>query len=543
MTSLVDHGQPGQLKTWTSYDPRVRDWYKSATPNITWSQAYTFHGNLTFGVTARVQLVNSLAHAYGVLAVDFALEGMSAVMQQAVDECKPGVWAYVVETNGRQDRLLAMAVHGLDQHELSQESIGRRAADAKQPCIAASAQLLVDERGHLHEGAFQTANGVSGCQAYEGIAVRFGDHGMNWMLVVGQPTNCSATNGEVWSYGECDVCRAGTVPSDDGRTCVRCAETEEPNMQRSACNCRRGFDDFGGLLDWHPELSAELAAVSEDTDVCLPCDKQIFPLENAFCPGGPKYHDARTGVRPLSLHPKPGWWLANVTTAEERLALMYNTSSNDGNVRPLADLFYSCPVQSCEGIRCRTNMTGLLCARCVHKSDIKSSSGVCVPQCKGGAFKYWRTTLLKYLLLTLVLRWKTGQLDVAIDGATIAHLTFFGQSMYLLGQFGRGDFFGFSELAVSTGASDVMQEDAPVCDFQFPIVQKFVVQVLVIPLYSGFILLAMFMTEKHSSRPVELDEVLENLRAIGSAHRISEPGAHAQDPTCRIRPPSFASEK
>jgi hypothetical protein len=175
-------------------------------------------------------------------------------------------------------------------------------------------------------------------------------------------------------------------------------------------------------------------------------------------------------------------------------------------------------------------MTGLLCAHCVHTSDIKSSSGVCVPQCKGGAAKYWRTALLKYLLLTLVLRWKTGQLDVAIDGATIAHLTFFGQSMYLLGQFGRGDFFGFSQLAQSTGASDVMNDDAVMCDFQFSIFHRFVVQVLVIPLYSGFILLAMFMIEQRSIRPLELDAIKEGVAAAGRANRISEPGAHVYLP-------------
>ena len=483
MSSLTDRGRPGELKTWTYYDPRVRDWYTTASPDITWSQAYLFH-DLTFGVTARVQLASAHAAKSGVLAVDFALAGMSAVLQQAVDECKPGVWAYVVETDGQdgqEGKLLAMAVHGLDQDELDQEAIGGRAADAKYPCVAAAARLIRDQRGQLREGVFQTTGGdYPGCEAFEGIALHFGSRGMDWVLVVGQATLCDATHGEVWSYGECDVCSDGSVPLGDGRTCVRCAETEEPNAQRSACDCRSGFENFGGLVNWHPELSAELTAVAGHADVCLACDSQIFPLPNTFCPGGPKQHDNRTGEIPLTLYPQPGWWLADVTTADNRLAIMYNATSIDENARPLADLLYSCPVQSCEGAHCRPNMTGVLCAQCVHKSDIKSSSGICVPKCKGGAAKYWRTTLVKFLLLTLVLRWKTGQLDVAIDGATVAHLTFFGQSLYLLGQFGRGDFFGFSDLARSTGASDVMDESAPVCDFQFPIFQKFVLQVLVI---------------------------------------------------------------
>ena len=530
MTSLTDRGQPGELRTWSTYDPRIREWYTTASPNITWSRAYLFAGDLTFGVTARVQLDSADGQKSGVLAVDFALKGMSAVLQQAVDECKPGVWAYVVETDDQHEegRLLAMAVNGLGQDELDREAIGAPAADAIYPCVAASARLLGNQGGQLREGVFQTADGGSpGCEAFEGIALPFGNRGMNWMLVVGQPTSCDATHGEFWSYGECDVCSAGTVPLGDGRTCVRCADTEEPNAQRSACNCRSGFENFGGLVDWHPELSAELTAFGGDADVCLACDSQIFPLQNTFCPGGPKQHDTGTGESPLTLYPKPGWWLADVTAGEERLALMYNASSADENVRPLADLIYSCPVQSCEGARCRPNMTGLLCAQCVHKSDIKSSSDICVPQCKGGAAKYWRNTLLKFLLLTLVLRWKTGQLDVAIDGATVAHLTFFGQSLYLLGQFGRGDFFGFSELVRSTGASDVMQDNAPVCDFQFPIFQKFVLQVLVIPLYSGIILLAMFVIEQRTIRPVEAAAVRNSIKATGSAHNVSNAGAHA----------------
>ena len=129
-------------------------------------------------------------------------------------------------------------------------------------------------------------------------------------------------------------------------------------------------------------------------------------------------------------------------------------------------------------------MTGLLCAECVNDGpdgDVKSN-GICVPRCEGGAASYWRNTLGKFLVLTLLLRWKTGQLDVAIDGATIAHLTFFGQTLLLLGQFGEGDLFGFSDLARSTGASEE-NADAVSCGFQLPMFQQFMVTVVVIPLY------------------------------------------------------------
>jgi len=122
-------------------------------------------------------------------------------------------------------------------------------------------------------------------------------------------------------------------------------------------------------------------------------------------------------------------------------------------------------------------MTGLLCAKCINDGDVKSN-GICIPRCEGGAAKYWRNTLGKFLVLTLLLRWKTGQLDVAIDGATIAHLTFFGQTLWLLGQFGEGDLFGFR----STGASEE-NADAVNCGFQLPMFQQFMVTVVVIPLY------------------------------------------------------------
>eukprot|EP01043_Picozoa_sp_COSAG02_P003026 COSAG02_NODE_72_length_41961_cov_13.243658_2_plen_509_part_00 len=478
-----------------------------------------FADGVTLGVTARVQL----AHAYGVVAVDFDLADMSATLQQAVSESKPGLWAYLVEVSGAETgRLLAMAVHSSGGDELGQQRIGGEATSAEHPCIAASAKLLEDEQ--WREGVFISEDSVPGCEVYEGIASRFGSRGMDWLLVLGQATGCTAANGEVWSYGECKVCGAGTVPLDDGRTCARCAQTEEPNVNRSACNCRQGFENFGRLLDWHPELSGELAATGDDINACLSCDNQIFPLHNIICPGGSKHGFAESDERVINAYPKPGWWMADLTAREDKLELTHNSSRADAGRRTLADLLYACPVQSCEGMRCRPNMTGLLCAECIHKSHIKSPSGVCVPQCEGGAAKYWRNTLLKFLLLTLLLRWKTGQLDVAIDGATIAHLTFFGQTFLLLGQFGRGDLFGFRDLARSTGASDDVQPDATACSFRLPMGQQFWVTVAVIPLYSAVILLVMLLIERGKIRPVGLKTIQAGVSATG-AGRISTPGA------------------
>ena len=50
------------------------------------------------------------------------------------------------------------------------------------------------------------------------------------------------------------------------------------------------------------------------------------------------------------------------------------------------------------------------------------------------------------LVMSFVLRLNSGTLDVHIAGATIAHLTFFIQTLGLLGKFGEGDMFGFTRI-------------------------------------------------------------------------------------------------
>jgi hypothetical protein len=565
-TSMDRLGQPDSLATWTlGYDPRQRPWYRLAgkTPSASrrpaWAEPYIFSDGSTLGITAIAQIRDGA----GVLGVDYKLADVSTLLTTQALEEKPGVWSYLVETNGVLVALSDGAGAGGGggstrggQELISADGSRLRAVDLVQGCVAASAWHLdslswAPAESYVFYGECLSTGGVPTGDTFEATASPYrgpGPPGMDWVLVIGQNTTCGDT--AIWHFGECVTCGSGTQPTGhrctpcpenkagtDGRckhcpagkqpdetrsTCAPCAdhgfstpqsecqqcahpEAEEPNRNQTSCNCRQNYENFARLLQWHQTLAADVEA-----DTCMPCSPEIFPRNNVICPGGPKLGDSG-GQAARTWYPKPGWWVANITVPE----VFTLTRKKGSSVHQLSDFIYPCPAQSCLGERCRANMTGLLCAQCENPADVKEN-GICVPVCDGGAQSYWLQRMLKFLVLTLVLRMKTAQLDVEIDGATIAHLTFFGQTLYLLGQFGSNDMFGIRD---NSAASETSVQ----CGFAPSVYQQFVATVFGIPLYMTALLGLILAVEHNRIKPVPIARVREAQQALGQ--RASSAGS------------------
>ena len=141
--------------------------------------------------------------------------------------------------------------------------------------------------------------------------------------------------------------------------------------------------------------------------------------------------------------------MADLTAPE--LAIRVGEPQDSGaasgrKTEPLVDVLYPCNPNVCIGFEgpdggpeqalgtkispgnnfCSAGNTGVLCATCINTTDVKIN-GVCRKECDGGAARFIISFVVRYSVLGLLLRRNAGYLDVAIDGATIAHMTFFFQ--------------------------------------------------------------------------------------------------------------------
>lgn len=369
----------------------------------------------------------------------------------------------------------------------------------------------------------------------------FESHGIEWLVVVGQNTTCNV--GQIWDFGKCKVCESGKKPDDSKRRCnncpigyagvggtcnqcsdgsepnpemslcVACAsntysnynvtstdstggrcrpckhmDTEEPDKTQSQCVCKPGSENFGRLLRFHPTMQAQV-------DTCIECDKTMFPLGNVECPGGSKLEQ--------HIHPVRGWWMASLESQQDELTLIKSKhnalQAGRSKQRSISETLYPCDESRCLGVRCRTNMTGMLCATCTNPHDVKYN-GICVPECADGGLRYWALLFGRYIGLALLLRWKSGDLDAQIDGAVISHLTFFGQTLYLLGQFGHADMFGFRSLILGRGGSNA--SDVPSCHWTLSIYGDFYVTAFVVPAFQAIVLVCVMMLEQGKVQPI-----------------------------------------
>ena len=186
-TSETQLGTPGALVGWDTYNNSCRDWYTSAAQHtqgegwIGWSSVYTFAGG-EVGLTARGTIAAG-GDVVAVLAVDYQLLGISALLRQATDGAQ-GIFAYIVEPNGDvAGKLIGVAPH---ENLVTVGSASHRvdATDSNHPFVAASAGLLAPQqwvpqfiRGNISAGS---GNGLE--ITFEAVATRFGSLGMQWVV-------------------------------------------------------------------------------------------------------------------------------------------------------------------------------------------------------------------------------------------------------------------------------------------------------------------------------------------------------------------------
>ena len=72
-------------------------------------------------------------------------------------------------------------------------------------------------------------------------ALYTGTHGLDWLVVAGQTLNCSAS--QIWSFGECESCGVGLIPSANQRDCVKCVNPHMVPAVDGQCAARpAGFE-------------------------------------------------------------------------------------------------------------------------------------------------------------------------------------------------------------------------------------------------------------------------------------------------------------
>ena len=128
---------------------------------------------------------------------------------------------------------------------------------------------------------------------YEAVSSIFDNHGLDWLVVVGQDLTCEKN--EIWSFGSCHPCPDGQVPLDE-RTCSPCPGGQEPDADKLRCECPLGT---------FAQISTAEERLEEDGDEqggiyckkCLELAEKITGLytaqadvaweSQAVCPGGP----------------------------------------------------------------------------------------------------------------------------------------------------------------------------------------------------------------------------------------------------------------
>jgi hypothetical protein len=196
------------------YDHRARPWYiqqkeryASTGEAFGWSGVYTFSTSGALGISATAMLHDSNGEPHGVASIDYTLAIISQLVTDELISLRADLattFAYVVERQGATAGTL-MGSSTDSPTDLSSGSVVRlHATAASHPGAAISAEYL-DSNG------WPVVDGISLSRGEVQVEVgtySFEDNGLVWLIVVGQYTNCSAT--DVWDYGKCQTCEGGT---------------------------------------------------------------------------------------------------------------------------------------------------------------------------------------------------------------------------------------------------------------------------------------------------------------------------------------------
>ena len=271
-TSFAARGTPINVTRWRTYDHKTRPWYKQCKYyGAKWSSPYEFATSQSLGLTAMAKAKGPTGDLVGVLAIDYEVGGLSALLSQSLPRL--GAWGYAVErSNGKVVAISTgetlysssmVSTIGFSESRLS-------AINASHKSIAVSATILA-ALDWPEDYYYQSASTGAG---YEFQTVGLKSNGLDWLVVAGQDIRCQPS--EIWDSvaGVCQTCAAGAIPVE-GR-CTTCPRHSSPNNNQSACHCNVGY-------------------------YSLPADTECFVCPSSLvCGGGPI-----GSTWPL---PPPGWW-------------------------------------------------------------------------------------------------------------------------------------------------------------------------------------------------------------------------------------------
>eukprot|EP01043_Picozoa_sp_COSAG02_P047130 COSAG02_NODE_4484_length_5303_cov_2.581476_1_plen_1365_part_00 len=271
-TSFAARGAPINVTRWRTYDHKARPWYKQCKySGAKWSSPYEFATSQSLGLTAMATAKGPTGDLLGVLAIDYEVGGLGALLSQSLRRL--GAWGYAVErSNGK---LVAISTGETLYSSTMVETVGfsesrLSAINASHESIAVSATMLAALEWPENY-YYQSASTDAG---YEFQTAGLKSNGLDWLLVAGQDIHCQPS--EIWDSmaGICQTCAAGAIPMH-GR-CTICPPHSSPHNNQSACHCNVGY-------------------------YSLPGDTQCFVCPSSLvCGGGPI-----GSTWPL---PPPGWW-------------------------------------------------------------------------------------------------------------------------------------------------------------------------------------------------------------------------------------------
>jgi hypothetical protein len=273
--SAARRSSHGDLAGWSIYDHRERSWYIAAkarweTTRATkgWSSIYPSHQSGKYCITATGAATTTgdreRPQWQGAFGVDYDLDTLSSILVHGLDGIED-TWAYLVERGS--GRLIASS---------TDDAIYSFAnSSASVPVRESAARLMRKAWPADRDEAKKVAN--VGWEAHTTLFE--GTHGLDWLIVVGQNLNCSAS--QIWTFGRCLDCPSGQAPSPDGQECERCPrQGQVPNAQGLCAPCPAGFH-----ADDH-QVECELCPAgkySSSTDLqCLTCEDPTRMVPNGL---------------------------------------------------------------------------------------------------------------------------------------------------------------------------------------------------------------------------------------------------------------------
>ncbi|MEZ4525581.1 MAG: ATP-binding protein [Desulfobacterales bacterium] len=199
---LDDQGNAVQLLAETpDYDARTRDWYKTAVQagKAAWSPVYLWAGGTGIGVTAVLPVYDNAGKLIAVQQSALTLEFISAFLKE-LKERRMGKLGHIFVTE--PDGMLVASSGGEKVIQRRAKKIERiRAGESSETFIHTAWEYLVSRFRDMNSipDNYQTTVKIGGQNFFLSVARLTDPHGLNWLMVTGQPES------DIMSYSDADT--------------------------------------------------------------------------------------------------------------------------------------------------------------------------------------------------------------------------------------------------------------------------------------------------------------------------------------------------